>query len=290
MASKIREFRHAVSVLKKQGLITGSTQSGQKIDARSALPGWKIKGKRLDTLVKKYDDVVSGKATAVKVPPKQLQQFRKTGFETANNRVLVPHTKTETARFRAGQVAITNKTGIERIQIPVEFHNLKQYLTDIKKNAKVINRMKRNNEYFGIRFYGGQRAHFYSDISSLMADLENYESITQAKGKAKQLEIYQNLEIIKLTQHAAERTEQELHERRKAMSKEYNRRHAKRVYRRMKRKGAGVMDEYRRRKAANEKARRDRMKATQPKKYQEYLKAGRKRGKKYQAKHKGKKK
>jgi len=228
LAENLREFRRAVSVLKKQGLISGKTSSGQKIDARSALPNWKVKGKKLSTLVKKYDDVVSGKATAIKVPPATLSKFRKTGFETANKRIIVPHTKSEIAKFKGGEIAISNVSGIERVQIPVEYHNLKQYLQDIRKNKVLINRMKRKSEYFGIRLFGGQRAVFYSDISILLDDLERYEDIEKITSKAKQAEIYQNLEIIRMNKPGTQFVEHNVRERKKKMSAAYNRKHAKR--------------------------------------------------------------
>lgn len=273
-----RDFRRSVSVLKKQGLLGDA-----KIDARSALPSWKVKGKRLDTLIKKYDDVVSGKVTALKVPPAELKKFRKSGFETAQGRVLVPHTQNEVAKVRKGQVAITNKSGIERIQIPVEFHNLKQYLTDLKKNAKLINRMKRENEYFGIRFFGGQRANFYGDIQLLIRDLERYEDIQKHAPKAKQAEIYRNLEIIKLTKHAAGRVEDEIQTRKRTMSKEYNRQHAKKVYRRMLGKGTGPITKYRARKAEQMRDYRRRLKRDK-KAYDTYKVKARSRASKYQKK------
>jgi hypothetical protein len=281
LAENLREFRRAVSTLKKQGLISGKTASGQKIDARSALPGWKVKGKRLDTLVRKYDDVISRKATAVKVPSKDLKQFRKAGFETAQGRVLVPHTKTETAKLSRGQVSITSKTGIERVQIPVEFHNLNQYLSDIEKNSTLIDGMKKRSEYFGIRFYGGQRARFYANIDMLIDDLRHYEDIKNlTKGaKAKQLEVYQNLEIIKMTKPAALRLEDEIHTHKKVMSAAYNRKHAKRVYERRKKKGRAAMDQYRTRKADNEKERRLRIKRN-PAQYAHLKKVDRTRSKK----------
>lgn len=195
----LRKFRRAVALLKKQGLITGTTVSGGKIDARAAVPSWKIKGKKLSTLVRKYDDVVSGKLTAVKVPPTKLQEFRMAGFETANHRVLVPHSKTEVAKFKGGKIKIQSTSGTERVPIPVEFYNLKQYLKDTRANAKVINRMKERNEFFGIRFFGGQRAFFYENIDLLLDDLERYESIEQAYGsRAKEQDVYSGLEIIKL--------------------------------------------------------------------------------------------
>ena len=217
-------------MLKKQGLLP----TGKKVDARSALPNWKIKGKKLSTIVKKYDDVVSGKATAVKVTASQLKQFRKTGFETANKRVLVPHSKSEIAKLKQGQVTITNKSGVERVQLPIEYHNLRQYLTDIRKNAPVINKLKKKNEYFGIRFFGGQRAMFYSNIQQLLDDLERYEDIRKVTSKLKQQEIYHNLEILRMNEPGASGVSERIRTRKKRMSKEYNRRHAKRQRKLMK--------------------------------------------------------
>lgn len=236
--AKFRDFRRAVSVLKKQGLLPAKISARKKLDARSVTPNTKIKGKKLSTIVEKYDDVVSGKATAVSVPPATLKKFRKVGFETANKKVIVPHAANEVARFRGGEIRIKNKSGIERVEIPVEFHNLHQYLTDIKKNAKLINKMKHRNEYFGIRFFGGQRANFYSSIEQLIEDLGRYQDIQRVTGKAKQSEIYRNLEIIKLTSTAAERTERNIRERKTKMTAAYNRRHRKRTYQKIKKNAA----------------------------------------------------
>lgn len=252
----LRSFRKSVSVLKKQGLLGDA----KKIDARSVLPSHKVKGKRLDTLIRKYDDIVSGKTTALKVEPKELAKFRKAGFETAQGRVLVPHTKSEIAKVNKGQVSIRSASGVERIQIPVEFHNLKQYLTDIRKNAKIINRMKRENEYFGIRLYGGQRAVFYANIQLLLDDLERYEDIQKYSSKVKQAEIYQNLEIIKISRKGAARLEGEIPAKRKKASKAYARAQAKKFRERMKGKGTGPIQRYRAMRAEQQRERRARMK------------------------------
>src|SRR5271155_3119765 len=183
----LRKFRHSVSVLKTQGLLPARASSGLPLDARSVTPKWKINGKTLGSIVKKYDDVASGKATAIVVPSAKYKALKKAGFETAPGlRVIVPHSATEKAKFVAGEVTITNKSGIQRIQIPVEYHNLNQYLRDIKANATIINRMKANNEYFGIRFFGGQRANFYADIESLIEDLSRYEDLQKRSTRIKQ--------------------------------------------------------------------------------------------------------
>lgn len=284
MATKLKDFRRSVSLLKKQGLLGKA-----KIDARKAKPDQKIAGKKLSTLVSKFDDVISGKVTAVKVSPSELKKFRKSGFETAQGRLLVHHSKSETAKVQRGTLAITNKRGIERVQIPVEFHNLKQYLTDIKKNAPLIDKMKKRREYFGIRFRGGQRANFYSNIELLIADLERYESIEQARGKTKQLEIYQNLEVLRLTQSGAEGVERSIQNRKRTMSKAYNKRHAKKVRARIKGKSTSIQQHYKDKAAERAREYRARLKRNKAE-YDSYLKNSRKRAAKSAKKRKAKKK
>lgn len=234
----LRQFRHAVSLLKKQGLLPERASSGFPLDARSVTPRWKINGRTLGSIVSKYDDIVSGKATALPVPEAKLKQFRKAGFETSQGRVIVSHGATEKARIIAGEVTIENKSGIQRVQIPVEFHNLQQYLRDIRKQSEAINRLKGRNEYFGIRFYGGQRANFYSTIQQLLNDLGKYEAFTTKTARPKQLEIYRNLEIVRITPKAALGIEAKVETRKRVMSKEYNRKHAKKYRESLKKRPA----------------------------------------------------
>lgn len=283
MPNDLRSFRHGVSVLKKQGLLPSKLSPRKKLDARKALPNWKIKGKRLDTLVRKYDDVVTGKASAVSVPPSTLKSLRKSGFETAQGKVLVPHSKQETARFTGGNIRIKNKNGIERVQIPIEFHNLRQYLEDLKKNTTLIDRMKRRDEYFGIRFFGGQRANFYRNIDALISDLERYEDFMRRSSKAKQAEIYRNLEIIKITSKAARRVEKEVHERRRSVSKADQRRYSKKRDAKMRTNPKRLAD-YRERKAAY--AREWRASLTPAEKKQYKKKAKERQAKSYAKNHK----
>jgi len=194
---ELRQFRTKVSTLKKQGLIPRS------IDARAANPTSKSAGKKLSTIVDKFDDILSGKATAVKVTPAQLRSLRKAGFETTHGRAIIPHSATETAKLKRGQVAITSKTGMERVVLPIEFHDLPQYLRDARANKDVINAMKKRNEYFGIRLHGGQRANFYGDIDSLLEDLSRYEAFMAPGTKPQQQDLYRHLEILKLNRRGA---------------------------------------------------------------------------------------
>jgi len=233
MDSDLRSFRHSISVLKKQGLLPKRTDTTLKLDARSAIPSMKVKGKRLDTLVRKFDDVVSGKTTALKVPSNQLPKYRRAGFETARGRILVPHAANEKARIIGGQVSIKHPKGIERVQIPVEFKNLKQYLRDIKADYKRINALKHRNEYFGIRLHGGQRANFYADIRDLIRDLEKYEAV-QSRNRYKQEDLYKHLEIMRMNRTGAKEIERQVDTKRTKTNREKARKNAKKFRRRLK--------------------------------------------------------
>jgi len=227
----------------------------------------KVKGKRLDTLVKKYDDIVSGKATAFKVTKKEAQKFHRAGFETTQEKfIIAPHSVTERARLSKGQITIKSKRGIERVQIPIEFQNLKQWLRDVKRNYKPINAMKGKREYFGVRFFGGQRANFYADIRDLIADLERYESVKVFMLKAgyKQEEIYKHLEILRMNSTGTRNVERAVEKRRTKMSQAYNRKHAKKQREKIKRdpeklqtyrdQAAERAREYRKRRKSNKRA------------------------------------
>ena len=143
--SDLKQFRHAVSILKKKGLVKKS------IDVRTAYPSQLSGGKSLRELVKKFDDVISDKAAAVKLPPAKVKAYKQAGYETTKDRVLVP-------KLRGDRVTVTKdneikirekKTGISRIKMAVPYHTLKQWLEDMRKNSLRINAMKRRNEFFG---------------------------------------------------------------------------------------------------------------------------------------------
>lgn len=192
--SRIREFRHKVALLKKAGLLT----LPKGLDARSIQPQGKT-GKRVQKLIDKFDDVISNKATPVTVSPSEAKRWKKAGKIVVDNKVIVPHAATERVRKERGEIIIeSTRAGISRIQIPVPFSNLDKFLRDIQTNAKTINAMKRRNEYFGFRFFGNNSSQIYTNVQALIDDLAAYQSVMAANTRAKQQQIYQNLEIVRI--------------------------------------------------------------------------------------------
>jgi hypothetical protein len=285
LADNLRDFRHRVAVLKRAGLITGKTRRGNTVDARSAYPTWTVNGKSLQSIVNKYDDVASGKATAVKVPRKQLSQFKKAGFETKSGKIIIPHSATEKVVREKGEVVIKSKSGLERVQIPVPFANLNQYLEDIRKDAKRINAMKRRNEYFGFKFFGNNSSALYSDIAHAIEDLQRYSAIAAANTRIKQQEIYRNLEIVRVNRAANWVFPSE---RRRIMSKAYNKKRMRAFRKNLKRKPAAVQDAYKEASRQRSKAYRARIKRKNNGQYKNYRTKAKVRSKKARTKAKRK--
>lgn len=281
MASKsgnLRKFRSDIASLKRKGLISG-------VDARSAVPSPKL-NRALD----KYDAVLSGKASAVKLSKKGFQEYKDLGkpYETAApkglpRRVIIPHEPGERVTVSHGKVRIANPAGVHRTIIPVKFHNLPQYFAGLRKQKPVL----KDGEYFAFRFYGNRSHKVFRSIDALVNSLEHYESIFDAidENDSEQMaELYQNLEIIKVEDKGAwtaPRTDR-----------------AKQTYRGMSRyqkrkrkleRGPEWKQEQER--EANAKRQRDYRKRLKGASKEEYLKDGRKRAAKSAKKRrKGKKK
>lgn len=171
--SDLKKFRHAVSILKKKGLVKSS------VNVRTAYPSQISGGKSLKELVKKFDDVISDKAAAIELPPEKVKAYKRAGYETTGNRVLVPKAATDRVTFtKDNEIKVTDKrTKISRIKMAVPYHNLKQWLQDMRKNHLRIDAMKRRNEYFGYTIGDPKRKHhswnLYRTIEFLIDEIEN---------------------------------------------------------------------------------------------------------------------
>lgn len=265
MTVSLKSFRSAVALLKKQGLLRG------RVDARSVTPETKIGRFHASTIVNRYDAIVSGKATAIKVPKKTLRAFsRKPGYGTANGRLIVPHAATEKVKRQGENFAVRSANGSERVKIPVPFKNLRQYLRDMRKNETEINRMKRDNEYFGIRLFGNHRANFYGDIDMLIDDLEKYEIVT-GSSRYDQIEAFENLEILRISPKGFKKWENTAGAGKIRTSREYFRKRSRKNRAKLKRS-----DVYLDKEAARKRKYRAKLSGS---KLEAYRKAARKRAK-----------
>jgi hypothetical protein len=201
-AKELASFRRHVSALKKAGVIPAA------IKVKSATPSKIIKtggvsGRKTVTLqeqVNRFAPVASGDASIVTT--KKAKEFRKVAYVTQGDKVMIPHAKGQSVEVRDdGSIEVTNiATKISTIHLPVEYHNLEQYLTDIEANKSEINRMKRSNERFGFQFFGHNSSQSFSNIEALVGFLTGYRSIDEQLRKVhskEAREMIQNLIIVK---------------------------------------------------------------------------------------------
>ena len=188
--SEIRKFRHEISILKHKGIITG-------VDARSVQPTPALRKK-----IARFDDVLSGKSTPVKLSKNETANMKAAGYDVFKGRVLFPHSAGEKVGVSHGHARVRQPNGVERVTIPVQYHKLDSYLRGIQKNEKAIDAMKQKNEFFAFRFYGHQSNAVYRTIDLLVDDLERYQRIEAARSptsSAQEMnEIYRNLEVVKV--------------------------------------------------------------------------------------------
>jgi hypothetical protein len=200
-ATELKSFRHSVSILKKKGLIS-------KTDARSAQPYWIRGGNRLDKLVAKFDDVISGKVSAVEVSDKQVKQYRKAGFETFKNKVLIPHAAGERATvLKQGNIKVQKivkpETGTRRIILPIPFHNLKQWIRDGKAQGDMLDSLKGGRKVWAYKFMDNNSYATYEHLELLFEELSvgtasglNLMDKANTTTRKQQNEIYQNLALF----------------------------------------------------------------------------------------------
>jgi len=194
MATKIdlKKFRHDIATLKKRGLISG-------VDARSATPTRKLKA-----AIERYDAVLSGKASAVRLNRKGLAEYKALGkpYEIAKPkglppRVIVPHDANERVTVTHGKVRVSNPAGIHRTILPTRFEDLEDYLMQLKRKKVPLGK----DEFLAFRFFGNRSHKFFRSIDALVDYLSHYvtvfDAIDEDNAEAQQ-EIYQNLEIVKI--------------------------------------------------------------------------------------------
>lgn len=219
------QFRHAVSVLKRAGIIDIKDASkAEPYMVRKAGPKGGVY--TLRELVDKYDNIVSGKASAVKLSPKARKKEIKLGAEPLRNgRVLVPKAAGDRVRVSPqGEVIKDHPSGIHRLQKTIDYEgDLVDYLENLKKDSRKINRMKTKGERVAFNFYGNRSISTYSSIDEAINDILRYKSVEAAVNKNSSREmndIYRNLEFVSTTQpawkKAKELTRQQRERNRKA--------------------------------------------------------------------------
>lgn len=278
-----QEFRHGLKALKKAGIIDVDINRAKPFWVRSAGP----KGGKytLRELLTKYDDIVSQKAAAVSVPPAKAKEYKRIGYEfTKQGKVIVPHAATERVKVtRKGEFYMEDIHGIRRVQLPVKYHDMEQYISDLRENQKEIQRMKKKGKYFAFRYYGGH-SHVFSDFDLLLDYLEESGSGTLQmlqninEHSARDMnDLYRNLEIVEVSKPAWESSKTAAEKRRRERSTKHKRHERQRILEKLEQGPKWKLDRYHAKRAEQQRRYRANLKGQRKKDYQV---AARKRAKK----------
>ena len=206
-ATEAASYRSDVSALKKAGVIPRRV----KLTSAAGLPQASFidpkTGKRRFTkeIVEKFrlalpSNKSENKAKIVKVSESDAKNYRKLGYAVQDDKVAIPFSEHETVTVKAdGKIVVKDlRNGIERVQIPISYHNLQQYFESIIDNKKEINRMKRANERFAFAINGHHSHRSFSTIEALVEYLSLYDSVEDSEDNPKaQRDFYSILEIVK---------------------------------------------------------------------------------------------
>lgn len=200
----IKQFRRAVSILKKQGLI-------KNVDARSATPEMVRQGRQLRETVKRYDDIVSGKAQAVTLPPKKVSEYRKAGYSTTKApdgsvKILVPKDATSTVKVTPKkEIEVKTKAGVKSVKKAVPYRSLDQWLSEMASKADELDKMKSSDAFWGYKIEGHNSWRLYREIGDLIKDLRqgsisgtDWGKLVDTASAREQKETFQALEIIQV--------------------------------------------------------------------------------------------
>jgi hypothetical protein len=285
---ELKQFRRDVAILKKKGLISN------KYDARSVKPTRYLKG-----VIKEFTDVLTGKATPVKVSKKNQDKYKKQGMRVRNGRVIVPNTESQAVRGSHGDFVIKEKWvqrgSIQILKLPLNREDILTWQNDLRNNRfKLKEGEQLKFQMFGYNSYMGFSNLPNRTAQEQMAEyLEHYDMIEGAiDGEIppeKQSEYIDGVVIMKLTPDEngnypvpKEKPEEFAYnkERREAALK----RRAERERRRLAGMGVVRHEEYLARQAEGKKEQRARM---TPEQKEEYKRKARERAAKAYAKRKG---
>jgi hypothetical protein len=281
--TNIREFRHKVSVLKWKGLVPNT------FDGRSVKPTPALKKS-----IRKFKDVLEGRAVAVKLPFAEIKrQQRAGGYIVAKPKGLPPRvlvTKLdpdEKIGVTHGRIYHKQPSGISYVELSIPLNrDIESYLKELAKNKDLINRMKRNDQKWAFNFFGHHSIATFSNIEFLTAHILRYHSVREAieeHNMRSQREMVRNLAIVKIedSQKWFARREQTKERQKKRDWKGFEKKRKERLH---KRGYEYIRQLYNMRKAETQKLYRERIKVTDPAKYQKILEANAERSKKSRTK------
>lgn len=189
LTAQTKQFRKDVAALKRKGLL-------DKIyDARSVTPT-----KYLKSQIKKFSDVLAGKAQTVKVNKKKQSQYRERGFKVKNGRVVVPVAENEKVYGTHGDFVVKTKGDfgeMTRIDMGLSKSNIMNWRQEIiDRHVKL-----KEGERIYFQFYGNNSYRTFQTLEQLLFYFEQYttvENVDRSGSAEDAMEMIDNLVIFRL--------------------------------------------------------------------------------------------
>lgn len=191
-AATLKDFRAAVSRLKKEGLIPPNSR-GKIVNVKTARPGDSFGGMTLRDRIKAYKDVAEGHAvTVAKSRVKDTQGFKVAKKGLKSERVIIPVNKTAKVSVEKGNIVIRHPGDsaiVKRTMLPRK--NLRQYLL----NAETLPKLK-GNKWYAFYAYQGKSKRVFHDATDLIEYLRKYRDDFDNDDER---EFFRTLEIVEIS-------------------------------------------------------------------------------------------
>lgn len=195
----IKEYRHAVAILKKAGLIAPT------IDARSVTPN-----RKLSRAIARYQPLLTGEAQAIspaRLKKLNAQQIRQSEATIARPRGLPPRAivskrpNEKVVIDQQGRITRRQPNGVTRVSVAVPYKNLEQYLERLGDLSSEMDKEKGRNGWFSFRFFGNNSRKSFRKWSAMVDYFSRYESVIQAideEDSEDMMDVYAGLEIVQI--------------------------------------------------------------------------------------------
>lgn len=164
----LKDFRHAVSLAKKKGLVS------KRVDARKQKPTRYMRAKMASLA-----DVFGGTSVGVKVAPKMAREYRQAGFKVFNNRVVVAKSPGEIASVKRERPLMRRKLGPgiyeERLVLPITPTSIEEIMSDVEGNQAKYDALKDPSEVFAFKLFGRNSLSTFEDFGLLIEYLSHYQ-------------------------------------------------------------------------------------------------------------------
>lgn len=270
---ELKEFRHQVALLKKNGLI-----DRKKYDARKVINSGNS-GKYLKSQIKKFSDVIKGEAKPVKVSKEKQKYYKERGYKIKSGKVIVPKKSNENIYGTHGDFVRVTKHPSGKITV-IDLGMKTSSITKWKEQLRKKKLKLSGDERLAFSFSGNNSYMTFRTIDQLLDYLDNYEDITEQESdnpSERQQKIIESIAIFRVERRAAwERTPFHGTERHE-MQKERNRIRRERWFSHM---SDAEYNRYMDKRAEYEKQRREKIKQQKPADYEMQKEKARERARK----------